>query len=142
MHAMTEQRTDFTDLVRDRRAELGISLRELEARAIDDQTGDQARFGWVSKVEKGRPVDAPSPSILRALAAGLGLPLRVLQEAAAAQFLDMTTPVWSEDRTTRVLAARIEEMTAEERQQLADIAESFARRRAQRISPGRGKSDN
>ncbi|MGW5175837.1 helix-turn-helix domain-containing protein [Streptomyces sp. NPDC004082] len=129
---MAEQRTDFSQVVRDRRAELGISLRELEARAIDPDTGEQARFGWISKVEKGRSVDAPSPEVLRALAAGLGLPLRVLQEAAAAQFLDMITHVWSQDHTTRVLAARIEEMTDEERQQLADIAETFARRRAQR----------
>lgn len=132
MTAMAEQRTDFSQVVRDRRAELGISLRELEARAIDPDTGEQARFGWISKVEKGRSVDAPSPEVLRALAAGLGLPLRVLQEAAAAQFLDMITHVWSQDHTTRVLAARIEEMTDEERQQLADIAETFARRRAQR----------
>jgi transcriptional regulator with XRE-family HTH domain len=136
MHAMTEQRTDFTDLVRDRRAELGISLRELEARAVDPETGEQAKFGWISKVEKGRSVDAPPPALLRGLALGLSLPLRVLQEAAAAQFLDMTAYVWSEDRTTRVLAAHIEEMTDEERQQLADIAETFARRRAQRTTPG------
>jgi len=144
MHAMTEQgqRTDFSDLVRDRRAELGISLRELESRALDPETGEQARFGWISKVEKRRPVDAPAPAVLRALAAGLGLPLRVLQEAAAAQFLDMAATVWSDDRTTRVLAARIEEMTAEERQQLADIAETFARRRAQRDGSGQGKPDN
>ncbi|CAL9314277.1 XRE family transcriptional regulator [Streptomyces sp. SGAir0924] len=142
MHAMTEQRTDFSDLVRERRAELGISLRELESRALDPETGEQVRFGWISKVEKGRSVDAPAPAVLRALAAGLQLPLRVLQEAAAAQFLDMTSQVWSEDRTTRVLAARIEEMTDEERRQLADIAETFARRRTQRSGSGQGKSDD
>ncbi|MEI5102589.1 XRE family transcriptional regulator [Streptomyces sp. PmtG] len=124
------ERTDFNDLVRERRAELGISLRELEARSLDPETGEQARFGWIAKVEKGRPTDAPPPALLRALAVGLELPLRVLQEAAAAQFLGMTSYVWSEDRTTRVLAAHIEEMSDAERRQLAEIAETFARRRA------------
>lgn len=134
MTAMTEQtqRTDFTDLVRSRRAELGITLRELESRSIDAETGERAKFGWIAKVEKGQPVNAPPPAVLRALAVGLQLPLRVVQESAAAQFLDLVSFVWSEDRTTRVLAARIEEMSEVERQQLADIAESFARRRAPR----------
>jgi transcriptional regulator with XRE-family HTH domain len=132
MSAMTEQRTDFSDLVRSRRAELGITLRELEARSIDPETGEQAKFGWLSKVENGGSVKAPSPAILRALAAGLKMPVRVVQEAAAAQFLDYTDFVWSDDRTTRVLVARIEEMSDEDRQRLADIAETFARRRTLR----------
>jgi transcriptional regulator with XRE-family HTH domain len=145
MHAMTEQpqRTDFADLVRQRRAELGISVRKLEAQAIDPETGAQAKFGWISKVERGESTDAPSAAILRALSAGLSIPLRVLQEAAAAQYLDLDTEsfIWSHDRTTRVLAAHIEEMTEEERQQLADIAETFARRRTQRDGRSEGKSD-
>ncbi|MEV7154844.1 helix-turn-helix transcriptional regulator [Streptomyces misionensis] len=128
---MTEQRTDFADLVRQRRAELGISVRKLAEQSVDPDTGTQAKFGWISKVERGESTDAPSAAILRALSAGLATPLRVLQEAAAAQYLDMESFIWSQDRTTRVLAAHIEEMTDEERQQLADIAETFARRRTQ-----------
>lgn len=128
---MAEQRTDFSDLVRERRAELGISLRELENRAADPETGERAKFGWISKVEKGSSVDTPSPGLLRALAAGLQLPLRILQEAAGVQFLGMDPSLWSEDRTTRVLVARAEELTQEDRRQLLDIAETFARRRTQ-----------
>lgn len=133
MTAMVEQqRTDFTDLVRERRAELGISLRDLEDRSIDPEaTGVQAKFGWLSKVENGKPIDTPSLAQLRALSVGLEIPLPVLQEAVAAQFLGMVTQVWSQDRSTRILAARIEEMTATERRQLAEIAETFARRRTQ-----------
>lgn len=141
MHAMTEQRTDFADLVRHRRAELDISVRKLAEQSVDPETGAQAKFGWISKLERGGSTEAPSAATLRALSVGLSLPLRVLQEAAAAQYLDMGSFVWSEDRTTRVLAAHIEEMTEVERQQLADIAESFARRRAQRNDDGEGKSD-
>ncbi|MFE2383949.1 helix-turn-helix domain-containing protein [Streptomyces misionensis] len=133
---MTEQRTDFADLVRQRRAELGISVRKLAEQSVDPDTGTQAKFGWISKVERGESTDAPSAAILRALSAGLATPLRVLQEAAAAQYLDMESFIWSQDRTTRVLAAHIEEMTDEERQQLADIAETFARRRTQGSGSG------
>ncbi|MFF5404553.1 helix-turn-helix domain-containing protein [Streptomyces misionensis] len=128
---MTEQRTDFADLLRQRRAELGISVRKLAEQSVDSETGIQAKFGWISKVERGESTDAPSAAILRALSVGLAIPLRVLQEAAAAQYLDMESFIWSQDRTTRVLAAHIEEMSDEERQQLADIAETFARRRTQ-----------
>ena len=131
MHAMAEQRTDFADLVRQRRAELSVSVRVLADRSVDPETGTQAKFGWISKVERGESTDAPPAAVLRALAVGLSLPLRVLQEAAAAQYLDMESFIWSQDRSTRVLAAHIEEMSEEERQQLADIAETFARRRTQ-----------
>lgn len=126
------QRTDFADLVRERRAELGISLRELEARAIDPESGEQAKFGWISKLELGKSVTPPSEGLLVAFAVGLSLPLQTVQEAAAAQFFGLVTPVWSEDHTTRVLVARIGEMDAEARKQFADIAETFARSRAQR----------
>lgn len=143
MHAMTEQRTDFADLVRHRRAELAVSLRKLAEQSVDpDGGGRPVKFGWLSKLERGEPTEAPSPSILRALHTGLSVPLRVLQEAAAAQYLEMESFIWSQDRTTRVLAAHIEEMSEEERQQLADIAETFARRRTQRNTPGQGNADD
>ncbi|WP_435279268.1 helix-turn-helix domain-containing protein [Streptomyces sp. 1222.5] len=141
---MTEQpqRTDFADLVRQRRAELGLSVRTLAEQSVDPETGERPfKFGWVSKLERGGSTDAPSASILRALSAGLSVPLRVLQEAAAAQYLDMENFIWSDDRTTRVLVAHIEEMSDEERRQLADIAETFARRRTVRDRESGGKSD-
>ena len=141
MHAMTEQRTDFADLVRQRRAELGLSVRKLAEQSVDPETGVQVKFGWISKVERNESTDAPSAAVLRALAAGLSTPVRVLQEAAAAQYLDMESFIWSQDRTTRVLAAHIEEMGEEERRQLAEIAETFARRRTMREGKPDGISD-
>lgn len=134
MHAMTEQRTDFTDLVRARRAELGISLRELEARSIDPKSGVQAKFGWLSKIENGKSVDTPKIEVVRAVHVGLGLPLTVVKGAVARQFLDYdpsedSSVVWSDDMTTRIIAARATEMSDEDRRQLAEIAETFARRR-------------
>jgi len=142
MHAMAQQRTDFADLVRQRRATLKISVRKLEELSVDPETGTQVKYGWISKLERGESTDAPSPAALRALAVGLSTPLRLLQEAAAAQYLDMQDPIWSKDRTTRVLAAHIEEMDLEERQQMLHIAETFARRKTQRSGHVEGNPDD
>jgi transcriptional regulator with XRE-family HTH domain len=137
MHAMTEQRTDFTDLLRQRRQELGLSLREMEARSVHAESGVQAKFGWLSKVENGKPVDTPKEDLIRALAVGYRLPEDVLKAAAARQFLGYdpagdSSVVWSDDMTTRIIVARAEEMSEEDRRELAEIAEIFARRRTQR----------
>lgn len=146
MHAMAEQRTDFTDLLKTRRAELGLSLREMEMRSVDPESGERAKFGWLSKVERGESVDPPKEERLRAIAAGYGLPLKELQRAAARQFFGYDpaadSQVWSEDLTTRLIVARAEEMTEEERRQFAEIAETFARRRTERDGKARGKSDD
>jgi transcriptional regulator with XRE-family HTH domain len=136
MHAMTEQRTDFADLLKARRAELGKSLRDMEKICIDPDSGEQAKFGWLSKVELGKPVDPPKEHRLKAIAAGYGLPLKELQRAASIQFFGYdpaadASVVWSGDLTTRLIVARAEEMTEEERRQFAAIAETFARRRTQ-----------
>ncbi|MEU8537093.1 helix-turn-helix transcriptional regulator [Streptomyces parvulus] len=146
---MTEQgqRTEFRDLLRQRRADLGLSLRDMEARCVDPGSGAQAKFGWLSKVENGKPVDAPKEELLRALEAGYRIPLDELRAAAAAQFFGLdaanaSSGVWSDDRTLRIIVAHAGEMTEEDRQELAEIAEVMARRRAQRNGPGQGKSDD
>lgn len=125
-----QQRTQLSDLVRTRRAELGISLRTLEARAVHRPSGAQAKFGWISKLERGQPTDAPSEEVLLALAAGLELPPRVVQQAAAAQYFGITE-VRTESQAARLLVARAEELSEEHLQQLAAIAETFERKRAQ-----------
>lgn len=145
MPAMTEQRTDFTDLLRARRAELGYSLCDMESRSVDPESGEQAKFGWLSKVELGKSVDPPKENRLKAIAAGYGLPLKELQRAASVQFFGYdpaadSTVVWSGDLTTRLIVARAEEMSEEERRQFAAIAETFARRRAQRNHGGGDES--
>jgi transcriptional regulator with XRE-family HTH domain len=137
MQAMSsDQRTDFTDLLKARRAELGRSLREMEARAIDPESGAQAKFGWLAKVEAGKSVDPPRQDLLEAIAIGYELPVRVVKAAAARQFFGYdpeadSSVVWSGDLTTRIIVARAEEMSDEDRRQLAEIAETFARRRTQ-----------
>lgn len=146
MHAMTEQRFDFRDLLRQRRAELGLSLRDMEARSVDPASGAQAKFGWLSKIENGKPTDPPREDVLLAVSVGYGLPESVVKAAAAKQFMGFDpasdpTVMWSGDLTTRVIVAHAEGLSDEERRQLADIAETFARRRTQRSGPVEGNSD-
>ncbi|MFJ3085032.1 XRE family transcriptional regulator [Streptomyces sp. NPDC086838] len=123
-----QQRTQLNDLVRTRRAELGISLRTLETRAIDPETGTQAKFGWISKLERNQPTDVPSEELIHALAVGLALPVRVVQEAVAAQYLGMKE-IRTRSQAARILVARVEEMSEDDLQQLAAIAETFERSR-------------
>jgi hypothetical protein len=141
MHATTGQRTEFRDLLRRRRAELGRSLREMEARCIDPESGKQAKFAWLGKVESGGSIDIPKEEVIKAVSIGYELPEDVVKAAVAAQFLGYTPTadpavLWSGDLTTRIIVARAEEMTEDERRQLADIAETFARKRTQ----SKGKS--
>lgn len=143
MHAMTGQRTEFRDLLRQRRTELGHSLREMGTRCIDPQSGEQAKFGWLSKIERGEPTDTPKEEVLKAVSIGYELPEDVVKAAAAAQFLGYHPDVdravlWSSDLTTRVIVAHAEALTEDDRLQLAEIAETFARKRTQR----KGKSDS
>ncbi|MFI1702020.1 XRE family transcriptional regulator [Streptomyces bobili] len=143
---MTEQRTDFRDLLRRRRAELGLSLRDMEARCIDPASGEQARFAWLGKVEAGKPVDIPKEERLIAVSIGYDLPEKIVKAAAAKQFLGYDpvadpSVVWSGDLTTRIIVAHAEDMDEDARQQLAEIAETFARRKAQRNEGAESKSD-
>jgi transcriptional regulator with XRE-family HTH domain len=132
MNVMVEQQqgTQLADLVRTRRAEKGLSLRAMAELCIDPETGEQlAKYSWIDRLEKGQPVVPPQLPQLTAMAAALDLPVRLLKEAAAAQFMGVETGEWSADGTVRAVAAHMEEMTPAERKELALIAEMFARRR-------------
>jgi transcriptional regulator with XRE-family HTH domain len=133
MAAMTEARTDLSDLVRERRAELGISLVKLEERSIDPEGEGQVKSSWLHRLERGMPVIAPNLPQLRALAAGLDTPLRMLQDAAGAQFFGIE-PRYSESGAVRALVSRWEAMTPAEQAQLQAIIEAFDASR-----PGQGR---
>ena len=84
---MAKERTDLSDLVAQRRARLGLSLRDAADLCIDPETGIvEWKFGQLSRLEKGEPVIPPQLPQLRALAAGLRMELEDLQLAAGKQF--------------------------------------------------------
>lgn len=145
---MAEQatRTDLSDLVRNRRIELGLSGRALHKRCI--RPGDTApAFGheWLRKLEAGDPsVKTPRAPYLEALAEGLQVPIGVVQRAAVAQFMGIDPQpdaVWSKDHSIAVTVARMEQLSEEDRRELAELAEVYARRKLP-VPPGRSESDS
>lgn len=132
---MAEQHssTDLSRLVYDRRRELGLSLRDLAAASLDPETGEQLKYSWLHRLERGERVIPPELPQLRAFAAGLRLPLSVVQDAAGAQFHGRSPDaVWSQDASTRAVVARMEELSDEDRRALQVIVEAYARERIDR----------
>ncbi|MFI1165682.1 XRE family transcriptional regulator [Streptomyces sp. NPDC020801] len=129
------ERTELSDLVRTRMAELGLSYRRLEEICVDPEAvaGDQAveplwRRGTLENLAKGRRIKPPDFPMLRALAAGLQVTLRQVQEAAGAQFLGIDT-VWSPDGRTRVLIEGFRDMDPEDQAKVLALMESRRRLR-------------
>lgn len=111
-------RTELSDLVRDRRKDLGLSLRVLAERCVDPEdldAGPQWKFGVLSRLEKNLPVIPPQLPELRALARGLDLPPEQIKEAAGSQFFGIDT-VWSDD--VRAMVRDYEAMTSDDRERL------------------------
>src|SRR5213595_3908147 len=80
-------RTQFADLVRQRRQLLGLSLKEFAKRAVDPETGEQVvNYSWVHRLETGEPVTPPQLPELRGLARACEVDLEVMQDAAGQQF--------------------------------------------------------
>lgn len=131
MILMAEQRrstTPLSDLVRDQRAFLGLSLRALAAQCVDPVSGEQlVKYSWLERLEKREPVITPQLPQLRALAEGLRLPLQRLQDETAVQFLGLDRQAeWSADSSVRVVVDRMNELPPEKRAELAALADFYA----------------
>lgn len=113
----TPPRSQFADLIRRRRAELGLSLVNFAARAVDSETGEQVKSGWVHRLEKGEPVTPPQLPELRALALAAELDLEELQDAAGQQFHGVD-PVWGSSGAAKAYVRRMERMSPKQREQL------------------------
>ncbi len=81
-----ERRTQFADLIRQRRAELNESLDTFAKKAVDPISGLRVKRGWIYRLETGETVTPPGVEELRALRAACDLPLGRLQDAAGQQF--------------------------------------------------------
>lgn len=128
---MAEQETThaLSDLVKRRRSELGLSLRRLAEQCIDPGTGIQEiKHAWVERLEKREPVTPPRLPGLKALAEGLRLPLREIQDAAGSQFLGIATTDLDSDGRIRVLMNWASDLPAEDLERLVAIAKSWSNR--------------
>lgn len=119
-------RTDLSDLLRDRKEQLGLSLRDLEAACVDPEDPErqpQYRRGTLGNLLGAQGTKPPTRAQLRALSSGFRLPLGQLQEAAGAQFFGIDT-VWSEDAEVRALVHGYQEMSPEDQAWVRTIIDS------------------
>jgi hypothetical protein len=133
MRLMAEQdmptqtdRTDLSDLLRLRRAELRLSFEQMERRAVDPQTGRRVPGSWIHRLEQGL-TPAPEMWRLRALTRALELPLGKIQDAAASQFFHVDA-VWSVSGEARALVEDAERLTPEAREQIRRLIQTLAPR--------------
>lgn len=119
-------RTDLSDLVRTRRAELGLSLRALAAQCVNSdkpEAGPVVDHNWIDRLEKGTLREIPDYERLAGLAAGLKLAIGLVQEAAGAQFWHVDT-VWGDDHDVRALVHDFRDMTPEDQAWVRAIVKS------------------
>ncbi|WP_405018357.1 hypothetical protein OHV05_16465 [Kitasatospora sp. NBC_00070] len=98
-------------LVREALDRPGVTFRRLTESTVDPATGYRPGTTWLHKLVRNEVVRAPEPQVLRALAAGLGLPLLQVQRAAAAQYLDyVTTELTGLPADARAIVAHLAEL--------------------------------
>lgn len=141
---MAPSRTDLADLVRTRRGELGLSLRKLAEQCIDPEDPGEPlwKFGVLHRLEKGLPILRPSGPEVRALAAGLRLPVDDVKNFVDAEFLDITnetptpniTTVWSEDHKTRAMVRDYESMDPEDQEKVRQLIRTWSNRPASEVN--------
>lgn len=120
-------RTELSDLVRTRRAELGLSLRALAGRCVDPEgpeAGQVVDHNWIDRLEKNILKEIPDGVRLAGLAAGLQVPLTLVQEAAGAQFWGVDT-VWSDDEEVKALVHDYRDLDAEDQAKVRALTQSW-----------------
>lgn len=125
-------RTDLADLVRERMAELGISIRTLATRTVDPhpelqpegerKTGPLWARTTLQDLLNGAKTKAPTPAELRALAHGLECSVTRVSDAAVGQFFDLDV-FYNRDKTVRAIIRHAEGMTEEQRLKLLEWIE-------------------
>lgn len=126
MAAEQEQTRTLSDVVRDRRAELGLGYRAAEARCVDPDTGIVVGRNYIERLEKvPANLQPPTPAQLRGLAAGFELPLALLQEAAGRQFYNVSTQ-WSASGKARAFVARFDDLEPADQDRILAMLEAFA----------------
>ncbi|MFC5144227.1 XRE family transcriptional regulator [Streptomyces aureoversilis] len=119
-----EERWDLSDLVKDRRAELRLSLKALESRTTDTAGAPVIKLGVLHRLETRQPTIPFRVPELKALARALELPFGRLQDAAGAQFLGIDS-TWSASGEARALVEQVARYTPKQREQLARLLDAF-----------------
>ncbi|HSE05912.1 MAG TPA: hypothetical protein VLK35_17320 [Methylomirabilota bacterium] len=121
----TNGRTQFRDLVVQRKEEIGLGYERLAARCVDPESGEQTVKGsWLHRLVTGENVEPPSYEMLRGMAAGLDVPVGVLQDAAGAQFFG-AEPVFSESAEARAFLEDADRLTSAQRAAIRALMRSL-----------------
>ncbi len=127
--ATHDARTDLSDLVRDRRAELRLSLRALAQRTADPETGVPViKPSTLENLEKNSPRMTWVPRVpeLKALARALECPLARVRDAAGAQFFGIDS-LRDQSGEVKAMVAHAESLSPEDQAKVAAIVEAYAR---------------
>ncbi|MET9138842.1 hypothetical protein [Streptomyces parvulus] len=124
-HASASSRTQFRDIVAERKEALGLGYQRLAARCVDPESGEQVvKSSWLHRVVTGEPVEPPSYEMLRGMEAGLGVGIGVLQDAASAQFFGAER-VFSESADAQAFLEDADRLTAQQREAIRALMRSL-----------------
>jgi hypothetical protein len=119
------QRTQFRDIVVERKETLGLSYVKLAAQCLHPDTGEQTvKHAWLHRVATGQPVEAPDYDMLLGMSAGLRVPVDELQDAASAQFFG-TQKVFSETAHGRAFLEDADRLTSAQREAIRALMRSL-----------------
>lgn len=119
------KRTQFRDIVVQRKEELGLGYERLAARCIDPESGEQTiKSSWLHRLATGKPTEPPDYEMLRGLEAGLGVPIGVLQDAAGAQYFG-AVKVFSESAEAQAFLEDADRLTPGQREAVRALMRSL-----------------
>ncbi|MEU3280525.1 hypothetical protein [Streptomyces antibioticus] len=118
-------RTQFRDVVAERKGALGLSYVNLAARCLHPVTGKQTvKHAWLHRVATGLPVEAPDYDMLLGMSAGLQVDIDVLQDAASAQFFG-AQKVFSESAEGRAFLEDADRLSPAQREAIQALMRSL-----------------
>jgi transcriptional regulator with XRE-family HTH domain len=119
-----EQRQQFRDLIRNRRAELNESLDVFARKAVDPVSGKRVTRGWIVRLESGQTVNAPGYEELCALAEACELPVEALQDAASSQFFGVD-PLKSGSSEAKAYVHKLDQLPKDQRDKLLRLIDTL-----------------
>jgi hypothetical protein len=123
----TGERTQLRDIVVQRKEELGLGYQRLAARCIDPESGEQTiKSSWLHRLATGEAVEAPNYEMLRGMAAGLEVPVAVLQDAASAQFFGAQRVAFGESMEAQAFLEDVDRLTPAQREAIRALMRSLA----------------
>jgi hypothetical protein len=98
----------LSQLIQEANQGRGLSYQDMANRAIDPDSGTRLAKQALQKLVKTPPVNPPSIEQMRAIANGIGRPLRHVQEAVAAQWLQYeATELSGYDEEVRIIVGHL-----------------------------------